>query len=55
MRLTCYSGDRETNANKRISKRHGGGYNGEPGELVEVWYLAQKNLENPKHNHGELV
>lgn len=52
---TCDLGYREGEANGGVGKRHDGCDNGEPRELVEVWYLAQNDLNGRKYRHEWIV
>ena len=55
MLYTCYFSYGEPEANRRISKRHNGSNNGEPRELMEVWYLTKHDLDAGKEYHEWVV
>lgn len=45
----------EAEANGRVGKRHDGGEDWKPWELVKVWYLAEQELDASKYYHEWVI
>lgn len=49
--FTSRFGDGETNTDGGVTKGHYGRQNGEPREVMEIWDLAENNLDDCKYDH----